>query len=57
MVYRIVGFWLSLTAPVPRDENGLSQSTENAVLLVGAASIAGGVILAVKKYVEGHMPA
>ncbi len=57
MVYRIIGFWFSLTAPVPRDENGLSQSTENAVLLVGAASIAGAVILAVKKYVEGHMPA
>jgi len=49
-----VGF---LLAPLPRrDERGLSQSTENAVLLAGAVIVAGIVIAAVRGYVESHMP-
>ncbi|HOB04039.1 MAG TPA: hypothetical protein PKM36_02065 [Propionibacteriaceae bacterium] len=40
----------------PRSERGLSQSTENAVLLAGAIAVAGIVITAVTIYVTGHMP-
>ena len=39
-----------------RDQRGLSQSTENAVLLAGAVIIAGVVIAAVRAYVTSHMP-
>ncbi|MFZ2624888.1 MAG: hypothetical protein WAX29_06565 [Propionibacterium sp.] len=47
----------TLTAPPQRrDERGLSQSTENAVLLAGAVIIAGVVIAAVRAYVTSHMP-
>ena len=40
----------------PRDERGLSQSTENAVLLAGAVIVATIVITAVKAYVTREMP-
>ncbi|WP_130866535.1 hypothetical protein [Acidipropionibacterium timonense] len=42
--------------PARRDERGLSQSTENAVLLVGAVAIATIVIGAITAYVTDHMP-
>lgn len=53
--------WLHLVlglvlAPERRDERGLSQSTENAVLLAGAITIAGIVVTAVTVYVTAHMP-
>lgn len=49
---------LSRPAPAPdRDERGLSQSTENAVLLAGAVAVAGVVVAAVRAYVTAHMPA
>lgn len=39
-----------------RDERGLSQSTENAILLAGAVAIATAVIAAVTLFVQGRMP-
>lgn len=39
-----------------RDQRGLSQSTENAILLAGAVTIAGVVITVVGKYVADHLP-
>lgn len=50
-VARLVGLVLA-----PRDERGLSQSTENAILLAGAIAIAGVVVAAVLAYVSGRMP-
>ncbi len=50
----LVGFFLQ---PSPRrDERGLSQSTENAILLAGAIVIAGIVISMVTVYVQNNMP-
>jgi len=43
-------------APPRRDERGLSQSTENAVLLTGAIAIALVVITMVTAYVKSHLP-
>jgi hypothetical membrane protein len=40
----------------PRDERGLSQSTENAILLAGAILVAGIVVTAVTTYVQARMP-
>ena len=40
----------------PRDERGLSQSTENAILLAGAALIAGIIIKVITDYVSDKLP-
>ena len=55
---RIAAWFTSLQASAsrPRDERGLSQSTENAVLLTGAVSIALIVVTAITAYVKGNLP-
>lgn len=40
----------------PRDERGLSQSTENAILLAGAAAIALIIISVITAYVQNNLP-
>lgn len=56
-VQHVVGFIVSILAPAPaRDERGLSQSTENAILLAGAISVATLVITAVTSYVRTNLP-
>lgn len=39
-----------------RNERGLSQSAENAILLAGAVAVASIVIAAITAYVTKHMP-
>ena len=39
-----------------RDERGLSQSTENAILLAGAVTIAALIVTAVTAYVKARLP-
>lgn len=47
----------ALTAPPGRrDERGLSQSTENAILLAGAVTIAVAVVTAITVYVNSKLP-
>jgi len=60
--HRVVG-WATPLVPAPRslgagraDDRGLSQSTENAVLLAGAVLVAGIVVAAVRAYVTNNMP-
>lgn len=43
-------------ARTPRDERGLSQSTENAILLAGAAAIALIIITVITQYVRSNLP-
>lgn len=45
-----------LVAPPRREERGLSQSTENAILLAGAVTIALIVIAAITTYVNAKLP-
>lgn len=56
-----VGLWqqansLSRERRPRRDERGLSQSTENAVLLAGAAVIALLIITVITDYVRDNLP-
>lgn len=56
-----VGLWqqansLSQERSPRRDERGLSQSTENAVLLAGAAVIALLIITVITDYVRDNLP-
>lgn len=52
----LIGVWLFLQNPPRRTQRGLSQSAENAILLVGAVTIAGIVISLLTVYVRSHMP-
>lgn len=55
-----VGLVVGVTAaprPRSRDERGLSQSTENAILLAGAVVVAGIVITLITAYVQGKLSA
>ncbi|TDT31149.1 hypothetical protein ACF3NT_12270 [Naumannella halotolerans] len=47
--------WL-LAGPPRRDERGLSQSTENAILLAGAVTVATLVTTVIFVYVQGNLP-
>ncbi|NLT30368.1 MAG: hypothetical protein GXX86_07920 [Propionibacterium sp.] len=51
-----VGAVLLLVRPPARDERGLSQSTENAILLAGAVTVAGIVVTAITVYVRSRLP-
>jgi branched-subunit amino acid transport protein len=42
--------------PLRRDQRGLSQSTENAILLAGAVTVALIVVGAVTAYVSAKLP-
>ena len=46
IVHTVLGFVLS---PPRRDERGLSQSTENALLLAGAVAVAAAVVAAAQR--------
>lgn len=54
-IHKALGLWVS-TTHAPRDERGLSQSTENAILLAGAAAIALVIITVITKYVTDNLP-
>lgn len=54
--HKAVALWLEASAPAARDERGLSQSTENAILLAGAVAVAAIIIGAITVFVEGNLP-
>lgn len=45
----------TLALPRERDQRGLSQSTENVILLVGAVTVAGIVIGFVTVFIRGQL--
>lgn len=51
---RILALLLGCLTPA-RAERGLSQSTENVILLVGAVAVAGAVIALVMNYVQSAL--
>jgi hypothetical protein len=56
LVLSTVGLLVLLKDPRSRNERGLSQSAENAILLAGAVAVAMIVIGAITTYVSGRMP-
>ena len=52
----IVGILVFLQNADARDQRGLSQSAENAILLAGAVAVASAVIAAITAYVKSHLP-
>ena len=51
-----LGMLVLLKEPRSRDERGLSQSSENAILLAGAVSVAIIVVTVITTYVRGKLP-
>ena len=51
-----VGMLVLLKEPRSRDERGLSQSSENAILLAGAVSVALIVVTVITAYVRRNLP-
>lgn len=57
LFHHLVGLLVTLRAqPRPRDERGLSQSTENAILLAGAAAVALVIVTVITAYVTERLP-
>lgn len=57
IIHQLLGTWSLITRPTPPpDERGLSQSTENAILLAGAAGIALVIISVITAYVTDNLP-
>ena len=56
LILSAVGLLVLLRDPRSRNERGLSQSAENAILLAGAVAVALIVIGAITTYVTGRMP-
>ncbi|RMB61426.1 hypothetical protein [Tessaracoccus antarcticus] len=58
MVHMAIAVWWGLThPPATRDERGLSQSTENAILLAGAVTVAVLIVTVITAYVKARLPA
>ncbi|WP_375431250.1 hypothetical protein [uncultured Friedmanniella sp.] len=56
LISTAVGIVVLLRHPVTRDERGLSQSAENAILLAGAVAVAIIVVTAITNYVTAKLP-
>lgn len=55
-LFTAVALWHELTSPAVRDERGLSQSTENAILLAGAVAVAILIITVITNFVGDNLP-
>ena len=51
-----VGLLVLLREPGRRDERGLSQSAENAILIAGAVAIAVAIVAAIRAFVLSRLP-
>ena len=56
ILHIVIGLSVLLREPQRRDQRGLSQSAENAILLAGAVAIATGIIVAITAFVQSHLP-
>lgn len=56
LIHSIIATWVIITQPAKRDQRGLSQSTENAILLAGAVAIALIIIGVITAFVRDNLP-
>ncbi len=56
LIHSLIGTLMILRTPPRRDERGLSQSTENAILLAGAVAVALLVVSVITAYVRDRLP-
>lgn len=56
IIHSLVALWVQARTPRTRDQRGLSQSTENAILLAGAVAVAIIIITVITTYVRDNLP-
>lgn len=56
LAYLLVGLVITLKEPAVRDERGLSQSAENAILIAGAVAVAVAIVAAIRSFVLSRLP-
>lgn len=56
LTHAVVGLLVVLKALPQRDERGLSQSAENAILIAGAVAIAVAIVAAIRAFVLSRLP-
>jgi hypothetical protein len=57
MTHTLVGLLIMIKDPQRRDERGLSQSAENAILIAGAVAVAVAIVAAIRAFVLSRLPA
>ncbi len=56
LTHALVGLLIMVKDPQQRDERGLSQSAENAILIAGAVAIAVAIVAAIRAFVLSRLP-
>lgn len=56
LLHMTMAWWWTITHHVEPDERGLSQSTENAILLAGAVAVAVLIVTVITSYVQARLP-
>lgn len=56
LAYLLVGLAIMLKEPGVRNERGLSQSAENAILIAGAVAVAVAIVAAIRSFVLSRLP-
>jgi hypothetical protein len=56
IAYLLIGLVITLKEPMARDERGLSQSAENAILIAGAVAVAVAIVAAIRSFVLSRLP-
>lgn len=54
--HALVGLLIMLKEPPRRDERGLSQSAENAILIAGAVAVAVAIVAGIRAFVLSRLP-
>lgn len=56
VVHALVGLLIMVKHLPERDERGLSQSAENAILIAGAVAVAVAIVAAIRAFVLSRLP-
>ena len=56
ITHALVGVLIMIRDPRRRDERGLSQSAENAILIAGAVAVAVAIVAAIRAFVLSRLP-
>lgn len=56
IVCALMGLLIMIKGPLRRDERGLSQSAENAILIAGAVAVAVAIVAAIRAFVMSRLP-
>ena len=56
LTHTLVGLVIMVKVPRSRDERGLSQSAENAILIAGSVAVAVAIVAAIRAFVLSRLP-